>query len=151
MADMQSPQHPLEVLPAMLNLVVIHLVENCCQISCAHHQQLLQTAKILRDPECHNPKQAGLIKRRITEIVTVANQRFHDALDEIELEIVSSHSLLLSFAPLLHLLSSPISRSAPNPCKRSAGMSKLPRLTTSSVTCESSHGTRSPTDSKEAR
>lgn len=50
--------------------------------------QLLQTAKVLRDPECRNPKQAGLTKKRITEIVTVANQRYHDALDEIEVEIV---------------------------------------------------------------
>lgn len=41
------------------------------------------------DPECHNAKQTGLTKMRITKIVTVANQRFHDALDEIEVEIVS--------------------------------------------------------------
>ncbi|KAL6721696.1 hypothetical protein ACLMJK_000800 [Lecanora helva] len=73
---MQSPQHPLEVLPAMLNLV------------------LLQTAKILRDPECRNPKQASLTKRRITEIVTVANQRYHDALDEIEIEILRAKAVM---------------------------------------------------------
>lgn len=28
---------------------------------------------------------------RITKIVTVANQRFHEALDEIEVEIVRPH------------------------------------------------------------
>jgi len=52
--------------------------------------QLLQAAKILMDPECHNAKQTGLSKMRITKIVTVANQRFHDALDEIEVDIVST-------------------------------------------------------------
>lgn len=31
---------------------------------------------------------------RITNIVAVANQRFHDALDEIEVEIVRPHSSL---------------------------------------------------------
>ena len=57
----------------------------------AHMLQLLQTSNILRDQESRNLKQAGLTGRRITEIVTTANQRFHDALDEIEVEIVRSN------------------------------------------------------------
>ncbi|KAK4690521.1 hypothetical protein P7C71_g6290, partial [Lecanoromycetidae sp. Uapishka_2] len=76
MADMQSPQHPMEILPAMLNLV------------------LLQTSKILREPECHNMRHTGPPKRRITEIVTTANQRFHDALDEVEIEILQAKAVM---------------------------------------------------------
>ncbi|KAL2048352.1 hypothetical protein N7G274_000263 [Stereocaulon virgatum] len=76
MADMQSPQHPMEVLPAMLNLV------------------LLQTSNILLDPESRNLKQAGLTGRKITGIVTSANQRFHHALDEIEIEILHAKAIM---------------------------------------------------------
>ena len=50
--------------------------------------QLLETSKILRDPNCHNLRQAGFTRGRITKMVGSANQRFHEALDEIEVEIV---------------------------------------------------------------
>ncbi|KAK0507979.1 hypothetical protein JMJ35_009868 [Cladonia borealis] len=76
MGDMQSPQHPLEVLPAMLNLV------------------LLETSKILRDPNCHNLRQAGFTRGRITKMVDSANQRFHEALDEIEVEILQAKAVM---------------------------------------------------------
>ncbi|MCJ1274938.1 hypothetical protein MMC21_002737 [Puttea exsequens] len=76
MADMQPPKHPMEVLPAMLNLV------------------LLQTSKILREPECYNTRHANLPRRRITEVVSTANQRFHDALDEVEVEILQAKAVM---------------------------------------------------------
>ncbi|CAD6568022.1 MAG: hypothetical protein ASARMPRED_001386 [Alectoria sarmentosa] len=70
MADTQSSQHPLKVLSSSLVLV------------------LHQTGKILRDPNWRNPRQSGLTQKRISEYVPFANQQFHDALDEIEVEIV---------------------------------------------------------------
>ena len=67
--------------------------------------QFLQTAKVFRESESRNPKQAGLTKRRITEIVTMANHRYHDALDEIEVEIVRLRWLGLTLvARLLGML-----------------------------------------------
>ena len=57
----------------------------------AYSLQLLQTSKILRDPASRDMKPVGLTRRRITEIVNSANQRFHEALDEIEVEIVRSN------------------------------------------------------------
>ena len=76
----------------------------------ADSSKLIQTAKILRDPEYHNPKQAGLTKIRITKLVTTANQRFHDALDEIEVEIVSLRDHLAGFSPCLARLHSATAR-----------------------------------------
>ena len=59
-----------------------------CLIASIHTLQLLETSKILRDPNCHNLRQAGFTRGRITKMVDSANQRFHEALDEIEVEIV---------------------------------------------------------------
>ena len=53
--------------------------------------QLHQTGKILRDPNRRNARQSGLTQMRIGEYVPFANQQFHDALDEIEVEIVCEH------------------------------------------------------------
>lgn len=46
-------------------------------------------------------KHTGPPRRQITEIVTTANQRFHDALDEVEVEIVSSKFIIQAIVNLL--------------------------------------------------
>ncbi|KAL9633339.1 MAG: hypothetical protein Q9164_004759 [Protoblastenia rupestris] len=76
MAAAQALEHPLEVLPAMLNLV------------------LVQTGKILRNPDLHNSQNLGLTRRRISEFVPPANDRFHDALDDIEIEILQAKAVM---------------------------------------------------------
>ncbi|KAL9127885.1 MAG: hypothetical protein Q9217_003321 [Psora testacea] len=55
---------------------------------------LVQTGKIFRDPDLHNPQNAGLTRRRISEFVPPANDRFHDALDEIEIEILQAKAII---------------------------------------------------------
>ncbi|KAF6222389.1 hypothetical protein HO133_001475 [Letharia lupina] len=76
MTDLQSSQHPLKVLSSSLVLV------------------LHQTGKILRDPNQRNPRQSGLTQKRISEYVPWANQQFHDALDEIEVEILQAKAVM---------------------------------------------------------
>lgn len=55
--------------------------------------QLHQTGKILRDPNRRNPRQSGITQKSISEFVPFANRQFHDALDEIEVEIVCETSV----------------------------------------------------------
>lgn len=57
--------------------------------------KLIQTGKILRDPESRGPKAIGLTKSKVNEFVPAANGRFHDALDEIEIKIVRYLTLSL--------------------------------------------------------
>ena len=87
MADISSSQHALKQLSSSLVLVVSIITENP-PFLIADLRQLHQTGKILRDPSLRNPRQSGLIQRRVKEYVPFANQQFHDALDDIEVEIV---------------------------------------------------------------
>lgn len=60
--------------------------------------QLVQTGKVFRDRSLHDPKALGNTRERLKKIIPIANERFHEALDEVELEIVSGtldHTLWL--------------------------------------------------------
>ncbi|KAI9678688.1 MAG: hypothetical protein M1817_005745 [Caeruleum heppii] len=70
MAPQDPPEHPLDVLPAMINLV------------------LLQTTKVFGDPALHDPKNVVDTNARMTEIIPGALNRYHSALDALEVEIV---------------------------------------------------------------
>lgn len=76
MADLQPPEHPLAVLPAMLNLV------------------LVRTGKFFQNSSSHDPKHLVYTKESITQVVTAANRRFHDALDEVEIELIRAKSVM---------------------------------------------------------
>ena len=93
MADIQSSQNPLKVLSSSLVLVV-SVTQTNPNTPSAKIRQLHQTGKILRDPNLRNPRQSGLTQKRINEFVPFANQQFHDALDDIEAEIVCAILLL---------------------------------------------------------
>lgn len=60
--------------------------------------QLMQTGKVFRDRSLHDPKALGNTRERLKKVIPIANERFHEALDEIELQIVSGaldHTLWL--------------------------------------------------------
>ena len=93
MADARPVQPPLEVLPAMLNSVVLSFLDKVSCVADANlynFLQLVQAGKFFRDSSSHEPKHRVPIKRVVNQSVLAANQRFHDALDEIEIEIVSN-------------------------------------------------------------
>ena len=58
----------------------------------------MQTGEVFRNRSQHDPKALGNTREMLKEVIPKANERFHEALDEIELEIVSSilhdHELL---------------------------------------------------------
>ncbi|KAI9810281.1 MAG: hypothetical protein M1827_006331 [Pycnora praestabilis] len=76
MSQQQPPEHPLEVLPAMVNLV------------------LLQTAKVFRDPAKHSSKNIIHTNAQMKTVVPGAVDRFHAALDEIEVEILRAKATM---------------------------------------------------------
>ncbi|MCJ1461953.1 hypothetical protein MMC07_000553 [Pseudocyphellaria aurata] len=76
MADRRPPEHPLAVLPAMLNLV------------------LVRTGKFFQNAASHDPKHLVHTTESITKAVTEANRKFHDALDEVEIEIIRAKSVM---------------------------------------------------------
>lgn len=51
--------------------------------------QLVRTGKFFQNASSHDPKHLVYTKESITQDVTAANRRFHEALDEVEIEIVS--------------------------------------------------------------
>ena len=51
--------------------------------------QLVQTGKFFQNAMSSNPRPLILEKKRIQATATSVNDRFHEALDEIEVEIVS--------------------------------------------------------------
>ena len=50
----------------------------------------MQTGKVFRNHSLHDPKALGNTREMLKKVIPGANERFHEALDEIELEIVSS-------------------------------------------------------------
>ena len=58
----------------------------------------MHTGKVFRSRSLHDPNALGNTREMLKKIIPKANERFHEALDEIELEIVSSilhdHDLL---------------------------------------------------------
>ena len=102
MADVKSPEHSLEVLPAMLNLVVSQTCKCTRERREINSLQLIQTGKLLRDPESHNLRSIGLTRSKINEFVPGANDRFHDALDEIEFKIVGENLFAAVATQLMH-------------------------------------------------
>lgn len=83
---------PFESLVIIAGSCGEHKNKTNLPLSIAKFSQLHQTGKILRDPNQRNPRQSGLTQRRINEYVPFANRQFHDALDEIEVEIVCESS-----------------------------------------------------------
>lgn len=75
MAELEKPQHPLEVLPAMLNLM------------------LVQTGKFFRDAASREPKDLVAARNLLKQVGESANNRFHEALDEIEIEITRAKAV----------------------------------------------------------
>ena len=93
MSDLQIPEHPLEVLPAMVNLVVSPSVETVLITDVLTDiLQLMQTGKVFRNRSLHDPKALGNTSEMLKKVIPKANERFHEALDEIELNIVSGIS-----------------------------------------------------------
>ena len=88
MAELQSPQHPLEVLPAMLNLMVSLSPWKASQVRALISLQLVQTGKFFKEAASDEPGDLVSAKHLLTEVGTSANRRFHEALDEIEIEFV---------------------------------------------------------------
>ncbi|KAI9841390.1 MAG: hypothetical protein M1837_000723 [Sclerophora amabilis] len=76
MAPQPPPQHPLDVLPAMVNGV------------------LLQTAKVFRDPARRDPKNLGYTNTQMRSIIPGFQARFHSALDELEVEILRAKATI---------------------------------------------------------
>lgn len=52
-------------------------------------QQLVQTGKFFRDAASHDPQDLAFARRSISKAIQPAHEKFHHALDEIEIEIVS--------------------------------------------------------------
>ncbi|MCJ1426160.1 hypothetical protein MMC29_004062 [Sticta canariensis] len=76
MAALKPPENPLAVLPAMLGLV------------------LVRTGKFFQNASSHDPKHLVYTKESITQVVTAANRRFHEALDEVEIEIIRAKAVM---------------------------------------------------------
>ncbi|KAA6408536.1 MAG: hypothetical protein FRX48_07618 [Lasallia pustulata] len=70
MSDLQTPEQPLDVLPDMVNLVVF------------------------RSRSLHDPNALGNTREMLKKIIPKANERFHEALDEIELEILQAKAIM---------------------------------------------------------
>ncbi|KAL9611098.1 MAG: hypothetical protein Q9167_004231 [Letrouitia subvulpina] len=75
MADMDPPKQPLESLTAMLHLM------------------LKETGKFFRAAHSKDLKQISVTKTAISQAIPAANQRFHEALDELEVEIIKAKSV----------------------------------------------------------
>ncbi|KAI9801188.1 MAG: hypothetical protein M1825_003462 [Sarcosagium campestre] len=75
MAQQKPPDLPLDVLPAMVNAV------------------LVQTAKVFRDPSKHT-KNIVHTNTQIKEVIPAALDRYHSALDELEIEILRAKATL---------------------------------------------------------
>ncbi|SLM39249.1 hypothetical protein LPUS_09758 [Lasallia pustulata] len=76
MSDLQPPEQPLDVLPDMVNLV------------------LIQTGEVFRSRSLHDPNALGNTREMLKKIIPKANERFHEALDEIELEILQAKAIM---------------------------------------------------------
>ncbi|KAI9698816.1 MAG: hypothetical protein M1836_003926 [Candelina mexicana] len=70
MAQQPQATHPLETLSAMVNLI------------------LVQTGKIFKDPTKYNPKNLVHTNAQMKQVIPSALNRFHEALDDIEVEIL---------------------------------------------------------------
>ncbi|KAI9716246.1 MAG: hypothetical protein M1812_005471 [Candelaria pacifica] len=70
MAQQPQPLHPLETLSAMVNLI------------------LVQTGKIFKDPTKCNSKNLVHTNAQMKQVIPSALNRFHEALDDIEIEIL---------------------------------------------------------------
>lgn len=51
--------------------------------------KLVQIGKFFHGSSSHDPKHLVLTKNLINQAVSTSNQKFHSALDELEIEIVS--------------------------------------------------------------
>lgn len=93
MADLDPSERPLEVLPAMFNLAVLRPRSQKGHRFFFHAdtcvQQLVQTGKFFRDAASHDLKDLAFARRSISKAIQPAHEKFHHALDEIEIEIVS--------------------------------------------------------------
>ena len=88
MAELPAPQHPLQAMTAMSNLMVFALTLSS-QTAWLILAQLVQTGKFFQNAASGNPKPLGLERKVLQATGASANTRFHDALDEVEVEIVS--------------------------------------------------------------
>ncbi|KAL8705432.1 MAG: hypothetical protein Q9201_001456 [Fulgogasparrea decipioides] len=76
MADTsEPPKHPVDALEPTLALV------------------LKETGKFFRASQSSDSRQIGIAKAAIAQTIPAANQRFHETLDEIEIEIIRAKSV----------------------------------------------------------
>ncbi|KAL8727236.1 MAG: hypothetical protein Q9166_006200 [cf. Caloplaca sp. 2 TL-2023] len=75
MADTEPPKHPVDLLEPTLALV------------------LKETGKFFLASHSSDSRQVGLAKIAISQAIPAANLRFHDALDDIETEIIRAKSV----------------------------------------------------------
>ncbi|KAL8982805.1 MAG: hypothetical protein Q9177_005162 [Variospora cf. flavescens] len=75
MADTELSKHPADSLEATLSLV------------------LKETGKFFRAARSQDARQLGIAKAAISQAIPAANLRFHDALDDIEVEIIRAKSV----------------------------------------------------------
>ena len=55
--------------------------------------QLVQTGKFFKDAASENPEDLVTAKDVLTEVGNSANRRFHEALDELEIEFVRTMNI----------------------------------------------------------
>lgn len=93
----QAVRSPLDQLEAQVNLVVrmpgiaaLNTIASRTNLSC--HEQLEHTGRLF----ANNARNHGQINNplRLKQVIAGANNNFHDALDQLEGELVSSHGFL---------------------------------------------------------
>ncbi|KAL8768036.1 MAG: hypothetical protein Q9194_005822, partial [Teloschistes cf. exilis] len=82
MADTETTKHTTDSLESTLAVV------------------LKETGKYFRAARSHDARQIGMAKAAIAQVIPAANLKFHEALDEIEIEIVSRIACCFTFPPL---------------------------------------------------
>ncbi|KAL8872037.1 MAG: hypothetical protein Q9174_002261 [Haloplaca sp. 1 TL-2023] len=75
MANAVSDKNPIQSLESTMALV------------------LKETGKFFRASQSNDPRQGAFAKAAIAQTIPVANQRFHEALDEIEIEILRARAV----------------------------------------------------------
>ncbi|KAL8967854.1 MAG: hypothetical protein Q9183_002735 [Haloplaca sp. 2 TL-2023] len=75
MADPVSDKHPIDSLESTMAHV------------------LKETGKFFRASQSNDPRQSAFARAAIAQTIPIANQRFHEALDEIEIEIIRARAV----------------------------------------------------------
>jgi len=65
--------------------------------------QLIQIGKVFRDTSQREPKIASIGRSTVHQVISKANSDFHEALDVVEIELVSRNLLICSM-PLIGAL-----------------------------------------------